>query len=70
MLHSVLLSHFSSLLSGTVTLWSPNNPSPLVKMLCHQGPLTDLAVEQGGWAMVTAGMDARVKIWDIRSVYK
>lgn len=44
--------------------------SPLVKMLCHRGPLTDLAVERGGWAMVTVGMDARMKIWDIRSTYR
>jgi hypothetical protein len=29
-----------------------------------------MAVERGGWAMVTVGMDANMKIWDIRSTYK
>ena len=63
-------SSLSSSTSGTVTLWSPNVHSPLVKVLCHSGPLTDLAVEHGGWTMVTVGMDARMKIWDIRSTYQ
>lgn len=57
-------------LSGTVTLWSPSVNTPLLKMLCHRGPLNDVAVERGGWAMVTVGMDARMKIWDIRSTYE
>ena len=53
--------------TGTVTLWSPNMHTPLVKLLCHRGPLTAVAVETGGWYMVTAAMDARLKIWDIRN---
>ncbi len=68
--HESCLPPFPPLSSGTVSLWSPNVVSPLVKMLCHRGPLTDLAVERGGWAMVTVGMDARMKIWDIRSTYR
>ena len=41
--------------------------TPLVKMLCHRGPITDLAVDNGGWYMATVGMDARLKIWDVRT---
>ena len=52
---------------GTVTLWSPNINTPLVKMLCHRGPLTAVAVDNSGRYMVTAAMDARLKIWDIRT---
>ncbi len=39
----------------------------LVKLLCHQAPLTAVAIETGGWYMATAGMDAKLKIWDIRN---
>ncbi|XP_064395157.1 uncharacterized protein LOC135342363 [Halichondria panicea] len=53
--------------NGTVTLWSPNMHTSLVKLLCHQAPLTAIAIETGGWYMATAGMDARLKIWDIRN---
>ncbi len=53
--------------TGTVTLWSPNMHTSLVKLLCHQGPLTAVAIETGGWYMATAGMDAKLKIWDIRN---
>lgn len=34
---------------GTVTLWSPNVKEPLVKMLCHRGPVKAIAIDQGGW---------------------
>lgn len=43
---------------------------PLVKMLCHRGPVTGIAIDAGGWSMATVAMDARLKIWDIRSTYK
>ena len=35
--------------TGTVTLWSPNVKKPLVKMLCHRGPVKAIAIDQGGW---------------------
>jgi U3 small nucleolar RNA-associated protein 7 len=53
--------------NGTVTLWSPNMSTPLVKMLTHHGPVRSLAVDREGRFMVTAGADYRVKIWDIRN---
>lgn len=34
--------------NGTVTLWSPNQREPLVKMLCHQGGVRSLAVDKTG----------------------
>jgi U3 small nucleolar RNA-associated protein 7 len=34
--------------NGTVTLWSPAMSAPLVKMLCHKGPVQALAVDQSG----------------------
>jgi len=55
--------------SGTVTMWSPTMSEPLVKMLCHRGPLTGLAIDRSGTYMVTTGMDAQMKVWDIR-MYK
>ena len=54
----VQLGHFN----GCVSLWSPSVPSPLVKLQCHRGPVTSLAVDQGGQYLVTSAMDARMKV--------
>jgi U3 small nucleolar RNA-associated protein 7 len=56
--------------NGCVTMWSPNVSTPLVKMLCHKGPVRALDVDKGGNYMVTAGMDCQVKVWDLRNSYK
>ena len=53
--------------NGTVTLWSPNMSTPLVKMFTHHGPVRSLAIDREGRYMVSAGADYRVKIWDIRN---
>lgn len=53
--------------NGTVTLWSPTVNKPLVKMLCHRGPVRAMAVDRGGHYMATAGADGQLKIWDIRN---
>jgi U3 small nucleolar RNA-associated protein 7 len=53
--------------NGTVTLWSPSMPSPLVKMQCHRGPVRAVAVDKGGHYMASAGADGQLKIWDIRT---
>lgn len=53
-------------LSGTVTMWKPTSPNPLVKMLCHHGPLTALAFHPNGHLMATAGMERKIKLWDLR----
>ena len=37
--------------SGTVSLWTPNLSTPAVKLLCHRGPITSLALDHNGrWA--------------------
>lgn len=53
--------------NGTVTLWSPNMGIPLVKMLCHQGPVRSLDVDIAGNYLVTGGAENQVKVWDLRT---
>ncbi|KAK6359476.1 Small subunit (SSU) processome component [Orbilia brochopaga] len=55
---------------GTVTLWSPNTTTPLVKMLCHKGPVRALAVDREGYYMATAGQESLISVWDIRTYKK
>ena len=52
--------------NGAVTMWTPNMSTPVVKMATHRGAVTAAAIDAGGRYMVTAGADARVKVWDIR----
>ncbi|KAL5726704.1 hypothetical protein ACHQM5_009722 [Ranunculus cassubicifolius] len=51
---------------GKLTMWSPISPSPLIKMLCHHGPITAIAFHPEGHLMATAGMERKVKLWDLR----
>ncbi|KAI1893038.1 hypothetical protein AGOR_G00139770 [Albula goreensis] len=53
--------------TGTVTLWSPNQKEPLVKMLCHRGGVRSIAVDKTGTYMVTSGLDKRLKVFDMRA---
>jgi len=55
--------------NGTVTLWSPSMSTPLVKMLCHRGPIRALSMDREGRYMASAGQDSKLNIWDIR-MYK
>eukprot|EP00884_Botryococcus_braunii_P011281 jgi/Botrbrau1/20153/Bobra.0173s0055.2 len=55
--------------NGVVGMWIPNMGQPVVKMLCHQGPLRALGCDNSGRYMASAGTDGRVNIWDIR-MYK
>ncbi|KAI7866091.1 WD40-repeat-containing domain protein [Spinellus fusiger] len=52
--------------NGTVTLWAPTMSTPLVKMLCHKGPVQAIAVDNSGRYMATSGLDGQMKIWDVR----
>ncbi|KFD57241.1 hypothetical protein M513_01752 [Trichuris suis] len=52
---------------GVVSLWSPNLNEPLVKMLCHPCPVRAICVDTTGRFMATAGVEKRVKVWDIRN---
>ncbi|GFQ00344.1 probable U3 small nucleolar RNA-associated protein 7 [Phtheirospermum japonicum] len=51
---------------GTVSMWKPTSAAPLVKMLCHKGPVTALAFHSNGHLMATSGMERKIKIWDLR----
>ena len=52
--------------NGTVTLWSPNSTTPLVKLLAHRGPVRSVGVDREGRYMVSAGQDLKMAVWDIR----
>ncbi|KZF19860.1 BING4CT-domain-containing protein [Xylona heveae TC161] len=52
--------------NGSVTLWSPNSTTPLVKLLAHRGPVRSLAVDREGRYMVSTGQDLKMSVWDIR----
>ena len=52
---------------GTVAFWSPNEREPLVSMLCHRGNVLAAAVNLEGTALVTAGSDAKLAVWDLRT---
>ncbi|PSS07161.1 hypothetical protein M430DRAFT_37724 [Amorphotheca resinae ATCC 22711] len=52
--------------NGTVTLWSPNVTTPLVKLLAHRGPVRSIAVDREGRYMVSTGQDLKMSVWDIR----
>lgn len=41
--------------NGTVTMWTPNMTTPVVKMLCHRAAISALAVDPTGHQLVTAG---------------
>jgi len=56
--------------NGTVAMWSPCTPEPLVKMLCHRGPCTGVAVDRSGHYMATLGADRTCSVWDIRTYKK
>ncbi|KAF1612162.1 UNVERIFIED_CONTAM: WD repeat-containing protein 46, partial [Eudyptes pachyrhynchus] len=53
--------------NGTVTLWSPAVPEPLVRMLCHRGALRALAVDPTGTYMASAGLDRKLRVFDLRT---
>ena len=53
--------------NGTVTMWTPNMPKPVVTMFTHRAPLLAIGIDIGGNMMATSGLDGQVKIWDIRT---
>jgi U3 small nucleolar RNA-associated protein 7 len=53
---------------GVVSMWAPSVREPLCKMLCHSTPLTALTVDPKGQHLATAGIDRKVKIWDVREL--
>jgi len=53
--------------NGAVTMWTPNLSTPVAKIASHRGPVSALAVDSGGNYLVSAGLDGRVKVWDVRT---
>ena len=53
--------------NGTVTMWTPNISTPVVRMLCQMGPVRSLSVDPTGRYMVTSGADKSLKVWDVRT---
>uniref|UniRef100_A0A2P2KR00 BING4 C-terminal domain-containing protein n=2 Tax=Rhizophora mucronata TaxID=61149 RepID=A0A2P2KR00_RHIMU len=51
---------------GTVSMWKPTTAAPLVKMMCHPGPLSAMAFHPNGHLMATSGKEKKIKIWDLR----
>jgi U3 small nucleolar RNA-associated protein 7 len=55
-----------------MTLWSPNLPTPHIRLLAHLGPIASIAIDPSsascGRYFSTAGLDGIVKIWDTRSL--
>ena len=53
--------------NGTVSLWSPNSTTPLVKLLVSKGPVRSVAIDREGRYMVSTGQDLKMSVWDIRT---
>ncbi|XP_065510792.1 WD repeat-containing protein 46 [Caloenas nicobarica] len=53
--------------NGTVTLWCPSVPEPLVRLLCHRGAVRALAIDPTGTYMASAGTDRQLRVWDVRT---
>ncbi|XP_033928330.1 WD repeat-containing protein 46 isoform X2 [Melopsittacus undulatus] len=53
--------------NGTITLWSPSVQEPLVRMLSHRGAVRALAIDPSGTYMASAGLDRKVRLWDLRT---
>ncbi|KAL6247312.1 putative U3 small nucleolar RNA-associated protein 7 [Rhinocladiella similis] len=54
--------------NGTVSLWSPNSTTPLVKMQSNAGPVRSIAIDRSGHYMLCGGQDLRLKLWDLRAL--
>ncbi|EXJ81772.1 hypothetical protein A1O1_07837 [Capronia coronata CBS 617.96] len=54
--------------NGSVSLWSPNSTTPLVKMQSNAGPVRSIAIDRSGHYMLCGGQDLRLKLWDIRAL--
>lgn len=53
--------------NGTVSLWSPNVETPLVKLLVSRSPVRSIAIDREGKYMACASNERNIKIWDIRN---
>lgn len=51
---------------GTVSMWKPTSSVALVNMQCGHGPMSAIAFHPNGHLMATAGVEKKIKIWDLR----
>ncbi|KIX05243.1 uncharacterized protein Z518_06115 [Rhinocladiella mackenziei CBS 650.93] len=54
--------------NGTVSLWSPNSSTALIKIQSNAGPVRSVAIDRSGHYMLCGGQDLRLKLWDIRAL--
>lgn len=54
--------------NGTVSCWSPNSTTPLIKIQVHGGPVRSCAISRNGNYMLSGGQDNKLKLWDIRAL--
>ncbi|XP_057244885.1 LOW QUALITY PROTEIN: WD repeat-containing protein 46, partial [Malurus melanocephalus] len=54
--------------NGTVSLWTPNSPEAALKILAHRGAVRAIAVHPQGRLMATAGLDRKLRIFDLRTL--
>ena len=65
--NSVIITGHSN---GTVNMWTPNFSSePVVKILAHPCSITNIKTDFSGKYLYTAGVDKKLKIWDLRNDY-
>jgi len=55
---------------GNMTLWSPAQKEYLMKINCHDTPVTGIEIDMAGTKMVTTGLDNRLKVFDIRNTFQ
>jgi len=53
--------------NGTISMWSPNNSTPVLKISCHRGSIQTITNDPTGNIIVTTGFDCQIKVWDIRT---
>ncbi|VDM01302.1 unnamed protein product [Schistocephalus solidus] len=55
--------------SGVVSMWTPTEKNPVVKILCHKSAVQSISVHRSGQYLASCGLDRALKIWDLRSTY-
>ncbi|KAL7057487.1 hypothetical protein AAHC03_016690 [Spirometra sp. Aus1] len=55
--------------SGVVSMWTPTEKNPVVKVLCHKSAVRAISVHRSGQYLASCGLDRALKIWDLRSTY-
>jgi U3 small nucleolar RNA-associated protein 7 len=55
--------------NGIVSLWSPNAQENLMKVHCHKSAVSSIEIDRTGGLMVTAGLDNKINVWDLRNTY-